>query len=202
MIIGVFSRAKRKYAGLPLAPSFAKASVIFFASIEWHGEKTVIFGIVRIRAMSSSLMRATVGADGNTRVRTDDYNFSFVISDRRPNLLPIAPGREHRVRRTKRNFPRGGHSGSDRRQILLGHPDFHKPFRKFLANKFICVDSVKSAHSANYIFIKTPAVSKPSPKPLRIGACSQSSLKIFGLSFNFGFDSCSEFSPISIRPLT
>ena len=59
-------------------------------------------------------------------------------------------------------------------------------FGNFSANKFICVDSVKSAQRATTFLSASPAKSKPCPKPFRVGACSQSWLKIFGFNFNFG----------------
>ena len=50
VMIGVFSRARRKYA---ILLSFASARVAFFACIASQGEMTVIRGITRVIAISS-----------------------------------------------------------------------------------------------------------------------------------------------------
>src|SRR3989344_5255409 len=55
------------------------------------------------------------------------------------------------------------------------------------ANKCIWVLSVRSAQSPTTFLFSSPASKSPSPKPLRIGACSTSASNILGLSFKFWF---------------
>src|SRR3989344_2233673 len=58
----------------------------------------------------------------------------------------------------------------------------------FSLNKFILVDSVKSAQSPTTCGFFSPAASNPSPNPWRLGTCSTSLSNIFAFSFKSGFN--------------
>src|SRR3989344_6675253 len=82
-----------------------------------------------------SLMRPAVWTHRNTCMRTSNFHRPVVVANSGPDLLPVSAWRKHGVRRHERNFAHGGHTRSSRREVLLGHADFHNTLWKFLGKK-------------------------------------------------------------------
>ena len=79
----------------------------------------------------------------NARVAPNDFDRLIVQTNRRANLLPVAPRTKRGIGTRKRNFSLGSQPASHRHQILLGHANLHKTLRKFFGK---CIHFDRASH--------------------------------------------------------